>query len=96
MVRASQANRTTEVRFLCDPAVATSIAHGKFCTCTLLAAACGVPDDTVSYYSCLNGIQKRWQVTCRHGAVEGDGGPQKAVPALGELNAVSAILVSGC
>ena len=74
----------------------TLIGHGKFCTCTLLAEACRVPEDTVSYYSCLNGIQKRWQLMCRHGSVEGGGGLKKALPALGELNAVGAILASGC
>ena len=71
-------------------------AHGKFCSCALLAAACGVPAETVSYYGCLSGIRKRWQVTCRHGAMEDGVEPPKAPPALGKLNAVSAILVSGC
>jgi len=73
----------------------TSVPHGRFCGCTLLAAACRVPDDTLSYYSCLNGIRKRWQVTCRHGAVEAADERPKGPPALGELNAVGAILVSG-
>ena len=75
--------------------VAMSIKHGKYCGCTLLAAACGAPPDGVSYRYCLKGIQSRWQVTCRHGAIDGDGGPQKVLPALGKLDAVTAVLVSG-
>jgi hypothetical protein len=71
-----------------------SIKHGKHCSCTLLAAACGVPAETVSYYYCLKGIRGRWQVTCRHGAIDEDGGPQYALPAFGKLDAVTAILAT--
>jgi hypothetical protein len=69
--------------------------HGMYCGCTLLATACGVPAETVSYYSCRNGIQRRWRVTCRHGSDSGEREPQKPLPGFGELDAVAAILVAG-
>ena len=41
--------------------------HAGVCECTVLAAALGIAPEGVSLHYCLNVLQRRWAMTCRHG-----------------------------
>jgi hypothetical protein len=70
--------------------------HGAGCDCRLLAVATHAHPEAIPFSYCMNVLQKRYVMTCRHGV------PQAVVdPALrgrgwtdvGRVDAVKAILV---
>lgn len=44
-----------------------SLAHGRRCTCQVLAAAVGLPPQVVNYRFCSQVLKKRWVIECDHG-----------------------------
>ncbi len=40
---------------------------GAVCECTVLAAALGIGPEGISFHYCLNVLQRRWAMACRHG-----------------------------
>ena len=70
--------------------------HGNYCECVLLAAAVGAGPQAISFHYCLNVLQKRWLLTCRHGEMVDTGSAEKTSEKwrnFGEMDAVKAILV---
>lgn len=72
------------------------VPHGNCCDCVLLAAAIGAGPDAISFDYCLNVLQKRWLLTCRHGEILETREENKASEKwrnFGEMDAVKAILI---
>lgn len=71
--------------------------HGAGCDCRLLAAATHAHPEAIPFSYCINVLQKRYAMTCRHGesreflgpALRGEGWTD-----LGPVDAVKAILVA--
>ena len=70
--------------------------HGNCCGCVLLAAAVGAGPRAIPFDYCLNVLQKRWLLTCRHGEMVDTGRDKKAGEKwrnFGDMDAVKAILI---
>lgn len=95
----SSSNQALPVRH-CAPEAGpgnSTVPHGTHCECLLLAAAIGAAPESIRFDYCLNVLQKRWRLTCRHGEILETREEKKASEKwrdYGEMDAVKAILIS--
>jgi hypothetical protein len=69
--------------------------HGVQCDCTLLASACHVSAEAITFEFCQRVLAQHWTLRCRHGDPGGASLRDCRLPALGPLDRVGGILVQG-
>ncbi|MCU0506796.1 MAG: hypothetical protein MUC34_00070 [Anaerolineae bacterium] len=69
--------------------------HGSQCDCTLLASACHVATESITFEFCKRVLAKHWTLRCRHGEQGSTAVKGHHLPPLGPLDRVGGILVQG-
>lgn len=73
------------------------IEHGEVCSCKVLAQACGIDPNLLTFDYCHRVLHKHWRMTCRHGQPESvpvQTGLSAHWRDVGPIDPIKAILIS--